>query len=221
MKISKDTLKMLRNFATINDNIYFEPGNLILTKSVANNITAETQIAEDFAAGFGIYSLNEFIGVLSLFANPDLSFTEKYVTITEGKNKVQYFGADKTILAIPKKRMSFDLVGAAVDVAFDLTADQFQQIIKTSGVLRAPDVTFKGNGKVMVAHISDAANTSSNSYSMELCDTTARCAIHFKVECLKMIIDDYNIAVSTKNIARFVGSNSTYHIATENDSIFN
>lgn len=211
---------MLKNFAAINDNIYFEPGNLVLTKSVANNITAEVEVTEDFSVGFGIYALTEFLGVLSLFQDPDLTFTEKYVTISEGKNKVKYFGADKTILAIPKKRMSFELINAEADVSFNMTSEQFQQIIKTSAVLRGPDVLFVGDGKNLKAVISDVSNSSSNSYSMELGPTTAHCSVHFKVENLKMIAGDYAVDLSKANISRFTNGSLVYHIAIEATSTF-
>lgn len=220
MKISKATIAILKNFASINDNIYIEPGKLILTKSVANNITAETEVTEEFTSPFGIYALNEFLGVLSLFQDPDLTFTDKYVTIAEGKNKVKYFGADKSILATPKKRMTFELVNAEADVSFDMSAEQFQQIIKTSAVLRAPDVTFIGNGKTLSAVVSDVANASSNSYSMEICPSKTKCSVHFRVENLKMIPGDYAVDLSKANISRFVGNGITYHIAIEADSSF-
>lgn len=220
MKISKQTMVLLKNLATINDNIYFEPGKLLLTKSVANNITAEVEVEEEFPVGFGVYMLNEFLGVLSLFQDPELTFTEKYVTIAEGKNKVKYFGADKSILVIPKKRMSFELVNAEADVSFNLSAEQLQQIIKTSAVLRGPDVLFVGNGKVLTAVISDVANSSSNSYSMELCPTKAKCSVHFRVENLKMIIGSYDVDLSKSNISRFTNGSLVYHIAVEADSSF-
>lgn len=220
MKIGKPTIQLLKNFAAINDNIYLEPGKLLTTKSVANNITAEVEVIEDFPTAFGIYALNEFLGVLSLFQDPDLTFTDKYVTIAEGKNKVKYFGADKSILAIPKKRMSFELVKAEADVSFNLSTEQFQQIVKTSGVLRAPDVLFVGNGKVLIAVISDTSNLSSNSYSMELCETKAHCSVHFRVENLKMIAGDYAVDLSKANISRFTNGTLVYHIAVEADSSF-
>lgn len=220
MKISKTTISLLKNFATINDNIYIEQGKLLLTKSVSNSITAEVELAEEFPRGFGIYELNAFLGVLSLFQDPDLTFTEKYVTISEGKNKVKYFGADKTILAVPKKRMSFELVDADADITFALSNEQFQQIIKTSAVLRGPDVVFVGNGKMLTAVVSDVSNSSSNSYSLEICPTDAVCSVHFRVDNLKMINGDYVVDLSKANVSRFTNGALVYHIAVEADSSF-
>lgn len=220
MKISKATLVILKNMAGINGNIWIDKGNLIMTKSTANNITAEALVAEEFPIGFGIYDTNEFLGVLSLFQDPDLTFTDKFVTIAEGKNKVRYFSADKSILTIPKARLSFDLVEAQVDISFELTSEQLAQIIKTSAVLKVPNVSFVGNGKTLNAVISDLENKSSNSYSMEVGETTSECSVNYRVENLKMIPSAYTVDLSKQGISRFSVGELVYHIAIEEGSTF-
>ena len=218
MKISKETLVVLRNFANINGNIWIDAGNLILTKSSANNITAEIEIDAAFTSPFGIYDLNEFLGVLALFNDPELTFTDKYVTVAEGKHKLKYFCADKTILSIPKKRMSFELVNAEPKVSFELTQEQFQKIIKTAAVLKAPDVTFVGDGSTMTAVISDASSASSNAYSFELCDSAAECSVQFKMDALKLIPANYQVVFGTNSAARFTAGSLIYHIVMEQAS---
>lgn len=220
MKISKATLVILKNMAGINGNIWIDKGNLIMTKSTANNITAEALVVEEFPIGFGIYDTNEFLGVLSLFQDPDLTFTDKFVTIAEGKNKVRYFSADKSILTIPKARLSFDLVEAQVDISFELTSEQLAQIIKTSAVLKVPNVSFVGNGKTLNAVISDLENKSSNSYSMEVGETTSECSVNYRVENLKMIPSAYTVDLSKQGISRFSVGELVYHIAIEEGSTF-
>lgn len=211
-------MSILRNFASINGNIWIEPGNLLLTKSAANNITAEAEIDAEFESAFGIYDLNEFLGVLSLFTEPELTFNDKYVIISEGKTKVKYFGADKTILTIPKKRMSFDLVGAESKVTFNLTQDQLQRVIKTASVMRSGDVTFVGNGKVLTAVIADVSNASSNSYSMEICPCKSTFSVQIKVENLKLIPGDYVVDFGTNSSSRFTNGSLVYHIALESNN---
>ena len=90
MKLSKDTLTLFKNFSTINSNLSLKPGQGITTISAHRNIMAEAHIAESIPVEFGIYDLNEFLGAMSLFESPDLEFTDKYVTIKEGKNGIRY-----------------------------------------------------------------------------------------------------------------------------------
>ena len=58
MKLSKETLSLLKNFAEINSNILIKPGNFINTMSVGRNIYAESSIQEDFETEIGIFDLN-------------------------------------------------------------------------------------------------------------------------------------------------------------------
>ena len=74
MELNEDTLQILKNFASINSNIVFDEGNTIKTISEAKNILSEATISESFPQKFGVYDLNEFLGVLGLVDKPSLKF---------------------------------------------------------------------------------------------------------------------------------------------------
>ena len=74
MKLSENTLNLLKNFSEINSNIVFNPGKTITTIAEAKNIVASATVAEEFPQQFGIYDLREFLSTLTLVANPELSF---------------------------------------------------------------------------------------------------------------------------------------------------
>ena len=67
MKLSKETLSVLKNFATINGNILIKSGDRLSTISAQKNVMASVSVKETFDRDFGIYDLNEFLGVYSLF----------------------------------------------------------------------------------------------------------------------------------------------------------
>jgi len=48
MKISNDTLDVLKNYATINSNILIHPGKLLRTIGPQSNIFAEAMVKEEF-----------------------------------------------------------------------------------------------------------------------------------------------------------------------------
>ena len=81
MILSKETIAILKNYSTNNQNIVFHPGNKISTISTEGNLVAYAEIKEEFPVKFGIYDLSEFLGLISLFENPDLEFSDKYVII--------------------------------------------------------------------------------------------------------------------------------------------
>ena len=61
MKLSSDTINLLKNFADINPNILVKEGNKLSTISTMKNILAEADISESFDQEFAIYDLPEFL----------------------------------------------------------------------------------------------------------------------------------------------------------------
>jgi hypothetical protein len=92
MKLSDNTLTILKNFAGINNSILVKQGTKLRTISVAKNILAEADIIEEFPRNFAIYDLNQFLNGLGLHQDPELDFTnDSYITIREG-NQTPLFG---------------------------------------------------------------------------------------------------------------------------------
>ena len=67
MKLSSNTTMVLKNFATINQNLVIKEGSELLTMSSMKNIVAKATVEENFPKEIAIYDLNEFLGALSLF----------------------------------------------------------------------------------------------------------------------------------------------------------
>ena len=61
MKISKETLDVLKNFSAINPNLVIEQGNKLSTIAEAKNIMASCEVTETFDKDIGIYDLNEHL----------------------------------------------------------------------------------------------------------------------------------------------------------------
>ena len=82
MKLSDNTVALLKNFAGINNSILVKQGTKLRTISVAKNILAEAEVKEDFPRDFAIYDLNQFLNGLSLHQDPDLDFNaDSYLSI--------------------------------------------------------------------------------------------------------------------------------------------
>jgi len=83
MKLSEQTLDILKNYSTINSNFYCGGGKTLRTISIMKNILAEADIDEDLPE-FGLYDLSEFLSTVSLYDSPNLDFEDTHVTITNG-----------------------------------------------------------------------------------------------------------------------------------------
>ena len=109
MKLSNHTTSVLKNFATINQNLVIKEGNTITTMSAMKNIVAKAEVEETFPQEIAIYDLNEFLGALSLFTSPILDFSENYVMITEENKpstKMKYFYSDPSVVQSPSKTIT-------------------------------------------------------------------------------------------------------------------
>ena len=86
MKLSEQTVNILKNFSTINQNILVKEGTQLRTMSTMKNILAEANVTEMFPRDFGIYDLNEFLGVLTLVKDAELKFdNDSDLTVNGGR----------------------------------------------------------------------------------------------------------------------------------------
>lgn len=223
MKISPRTKQILKNFASINQNVLLTQGNKIRTISQAKTVYSEAEVEETFPNEFGIYDLNEFLGVIGLFSDPDIQLDESIMTVSQGKNSVRYLPADSSVLIAPSKPFQADV---PVTV-FSLEAESISAVLKAAGVLKSPVVTFRGDGSKisLVAH--DKTNVNSNSFSVDISDNSLEFEYHVKTEYLaKLLLEKFEVNVvgtklsggKLKKVLTFYGDAKIYMIAVEEDS---
>ena len=222
MKLNQTTQDILKNFSEINTNILIKPGSELNTISTMKNILAKATITESFDSEFGIYDLNEFLSVVSSLDKPELTLQEKHLTISaEGsRSKVKYFYSDPSVIVSPTKEVNMP----ESDVTFTLSESNLAQLRKMAAILSSPDLALIGtkDGDV-VLKVCDKKNDTSNKFEIVVGENaTANYTFYFKVENLKMISGDYDVAVSSKSIAHFTNTKLPieYWIALEPDSVF-
>jgi hypothetical protein len=222
MKLSDNTLTLLKNFAGINQSILVKQGNKLRTISIAKNILAEAEITEDFPRDFAVYDLNQFLNGLSLHQDPDLDFTEdSYITIREGKRRVKYFYADPNVIISPPEK---EIKLPSEDVCFQLETGSLEKLVKAAGVYQLPDISVIGDVGVIRLVVRDKKNDTSNEYSIVVGETDEQFTFNFKVENISKIVSGaYNVVVSQKLLSQFTNTkhNLSYWIALEPDSTFN
>lgn len=216
MKISKQTLDILRNFSSINENILIREGNVLTTRTVAKNIFVSATVDTDFPQDFGIYNLAQLLGVLTLFSDPDVELSEKNLTISQGKNRVQYMFASQEVLDFPDRQVKM----ATSDVQFELSEENLKSLLKAGAVLKSTDLNITGDGEKIVCTVLDPKNVAANTFSVEVGETTNNFSVFIKLDNLKMIMGKYNVSLAGKKLALF--SNGTidykFYIANEKNS---
>ena len=219
--ISKDTLNILKNFSSINSNLYVKAGSKLTTMSPTKNIMAEVTVEEAFDTEFGIWDLNKLLGVISLFQDPELQFHEKYVTITGSSGStVKYYYSDPKLLSYPTK--SIKKVDAVVE--FDLTSDDIRELQRAAAVLGNPDLCFVSDDDKVMAVIKDLKDPTCNVFSIEVGNNTsdADFSFNFKMENMKMLDGDYHVALSKSVIGQFSHASRplTYWVAMDATSTY-
>lgn len=217
MKISTNTVNVLKNFAKINPSIVVQEGNVLKTISPSKTIMARAKVETDFATRFAIYNLDRFISTVSLFTDPELKFGDKSVEIFDGNKRTQYTYADEsTITKAPDKEINLP----SVDVSFLLTNDHLKDVEKAAGVLGLPEIVVFGDGKNIFLQAEDSKNPSGDVYSINIGDTDKTFKAIFKAENIKIIPGEYQITISSRGISHFSGKEVEYWIAVEQSSTF-
>ena len=208
MKLSENTVNILKNFSTINQNILVKSGSQLRTMSTMKNILGEASIVEEFPKEFGIYDLNEFLGVLSLVKDSNLEFGESYLTVNGGRTKVRYFYSDSSILTTPPETFN----APECDVSFTIPGAVLTNVLKASAVMQLPDIVLT-DGKITAT---DLKNVTSNDYTEDLDKVNVVFEFNFKADNLKMIPGNYQVTASTEaGVSNWLGNEASYWIAME------
>ena len=220
MKLSSNTISVLKNYASINQNLVIKEGKEITTMSAMKNIIARAEVEEDFPQEVAIYDLNEFLSCLSLFKSPNLEFETTFVTITEENNPktaLKYFYSDPSVVTTPEKMITMP----SNEITFTLDSATLSDITKASAVISSADLVLENTNGTPSLTVKDKKNDTANSYSRGV-DTQGegKFSFFFKVENLKLMDGKYTVQVSSKNISHMKNESTPieYWIALEPES---
>ncbi len=221
MKLSKETLAILNNFAKINNNIFIESGSELRTMAANQTIVAEARIQETFPVQFGIADLSKFLASIAISDGAELDFsnTGHVLMETSGKSKLRYVFDAKDVLIIPRdERLKVD--DPKVDV--NITKENFDRITKAASILDVEFVSFVGDGENLSLVARPVDNDSGSEFSLLVGQTDQTFAIDFHLDKLKMIPGNYNVKISNERISKWtcVDADLVYFIASSITSRF-
>lgn len=217
MKFDSRTIQILRNFSTINPSMVFKPGNTVSTISQSKSIMAKAKVATQFETNFGIYDLSQFLGVVTMFEDPELITTERSVDITQGRERLSYtYSETSLLLAPPDKAINIP----TPEVQFGLKNDVLVRTMKALSIIGAPEIAVRGDGSSVFFEAINSKNPSESMYSVNVGDTKDTFRLIFRAENIKLLPDDYTVEISSKGISHFTGSDVEYWITLEQSSTF-
>ena len=222
MKLSKETLKILKNFSSLNSNLLVRGGNTINTITPAKNVVAIATVEEDFPVEFGVWDMSKFLGTVSLFEDPEFSFDEKSVTISgKGSGKVSYFYSEPSLLTTLKKEIKMPEVA----ISFDFTSKIFNDILKSASVLQLEDLCVRSNNEdgTIELVVMDKKSSTTNTYKVVVGDNPDNnnsFEFYYKIENLRLLSGDYTVSICKNVVSRFTHKTCDliYYVALEMDS---
>ena len=223
MELSENTLNVLKNYSGINPNMMIRSGNTIKTISEARTVLSTAVVDANFPKDFGIYDLNEFMGVLRLVDTPRLNFEDEYVVVNDstGRSKVKYFYSSEDTLTTPQK----DITMPNADVKFKLDNETMNRLKKAASTLGHSEISITGSDGVLSLSVVDSQNKTSNAFSIDIdgeFDNDAKFNFVLSTNNLKILPGDYEVSISSKLISQFnhTSLDVKYWIALEKTSTF-
>lgn len=227
MKLTSETLQILKNYSTINQNIVFTEGKSINTISEARNILSTVNVEEEFPRNVGIYDLNEFLGVIGLVEDPEIRFEDKYVQVSDqsGRSNIKYYYTDIDMLTMPSDVM-IDKAKAMNDFEVEFTIDEttLNRIRRAASTLGHKSVSIKADNGLISLSVIDPENPTSNSFTIELSGTYQSENFDFilSIANLRIIPGNYQVRISSKLMSNFKHTEKDiqYWIALEKNSTY-
>ena len=210
MKLTPQTLAVLKNFAQINASIWINQGTTLKTIATpSKNIFAVATVKDEFPNEFGIYDLNNFLSVLSLHKDsPELDFDDKHVVVKGlgGRSKISYRYTAKEMITTPPEKK---LVLPSVDVTLMLEEDDYIWVTNAAKTLQSPNISVRSDGSTHVSLVTfDAKNDSAHSEALEVSGASGTNGNKFDMvfatdNWTKIIPGTYELKISSKGIAHF------------------
>jgi hypothetical protein len=218
MKLSAETIEVLKNFSGINQSLLFKEGNSLSTMSNIKTILASADIAESFPKEFAIYDLNKFLAKHSLYKDCNLVFEDDRVVFKSQDNRRSDYIKYCSPKVITSPQSDKKLSVGDPDCTFDLSQTDLDWQRKSAGISGSPHFVFKSDGKQISLISTDVKDNSSDVSETKIADGNGSVfEVVMKVEYFKMLDGDYSVEISRRGLARFTHKtrNVVYYVAIE------
>ena len=215
MKLSVETIEVLKNFSSINQSMLFKPGKSLSTVSSLKTVLATAQIAENIPSEFAIYDINKMLAKINLHKDCDLEFEEDRVIFKSGRRS-DYIKhcSPKVIVTPPDKKLTIP----NPDYSFDLSQEDLEWQRKSASISGSPNFVFESDGEKIFLVSTDVKDDSSDRSETEIGEGDGRSfTIVMKVENFKMMDGSYSIEVNKRGLSKFTNKDKDveYFVAIE------
>jgi gp45 sliding clamp, C terminal len=215
MRLSNETLAVLKNFSNINQNLEFKAGNKLTTISTTKSVLAQAVLNDTFPQSFCVYDLNKFLSAHALFKDSELKFKDNVISFSSDRKRINFTTAARdVIMTAPDKELKME----SVDCSFTLSEDDYSDIMKAVNIFGSPNIVVQSDGENINLVACNSKDESQNSMVVEVGEGNGKkFNIVFKAENIKMIQGEYLVEIAFKGFASFknIKHNIQYWVAFE------
>ena len=203
MKISKETLTIFRNFASMNSNLLIKAGNVIRTIATTKAVIAEATVSETFPVTFSIWDMGQFLSLVSLFTDPEFDFKEDHVVISSGTSSIKFnYSAQGLLLLPPEGQM-----GKNLDTITKLSISQSQlaECTKAASILQVASLAIGSDGIKTTLSVFNTKEPNSNQYGVDMgAGNGQKYQAIINVENIRVIPANYDVSLMVKKTPKGV-----------------
>jgi hypothetical protein len=217
MKLSDNTVNVLKNFSSINQSLQFKSGNVLRTISPLKTIFVEATVNENFPKEFALYDLNKLLAKVSLYKEAHLSFDDDKVNIsTENKKKSDFikYCSPKIIIVPPEKAITL----GDPDCTFSISQEDLEWMKRSAGISGSPNFVFESDGETIHFIATDVKDDSADVSKIEIgAGDGTKFRVVMKVENFKLMEGSYDVSIAKKGLSCFKHKSVpvTYYVAIE------
>lgn len=217
MKLSKETLSLLKNFAQISDNLRIYPGDELITITSGQNIFAKVKVKETFPVEVNIHNLNNLLGILTYMENDEIEFGEQSLKIIGASSTFEYRYSARDAIFAPEKGKTIEL---DTHFQFTLSAADIHMINKAVGITAAPFIEIQAKDNEASIVISDEHKNMTQKIKIGV--TNLNFIAKLNVELFRILPETYNVTLSKRKFLHFNPQQEgipEYFIALDPESI--
>jgi hypothetical protein len=224
MKLSKETLEILKNLAVFQNQLLIESGDTLRIKP-SSALYIEAHVPEKFPTELAVPDLAAFNKIIGWVNEPELDYDADKIRIVDGET-----GREEVIIPLAQAPLKVPRVPqggpkvASSGIEFDLTEATWRKIEKAASLLYAPEIRIVSKDGILSIFTHNSKLPNSPSYEIDIPpsrnDVTCNCIL--SLDNARFLKGAYLVTVASgysrfKNIS---GRDITYWVAHEHGSSF-
>lgn len=206
MKLSKETVKILEQYAVINPSIIIEEGNRLISNSVDRSILSTVLTKEKFEHELCINHLSQFLSILSCFNEPEIIVNEKKITIRENGQTFSYAMSDRGVVESSGQFNKLIPNEPEYEYEFILAAEKLNKLLSMMRVATFDCISFFSREGSIFAKVFNKDNPTLNTFEVQLSEGYEGADFSFMLskENISMIDKSlsYKASVSSRGLCR-------------------